>query len=150
MRNLRFFIPDQAGGKSGHNLDACRNILDAPRFVKPSCNLNFWCLQWLINKEIGAHLNIFWNLCSKIELKNSHSKNFPFVILWKFQIIFLMPDLYSKLFQLSQFEKFLGLVLLHNMSHRGHYNANIYSQPTASLQPNRCIWDWITAIDSAQ
>ena len=30
------------------------------------------------------------------------------------------------------------------------YTANIYSQTTASLQPNGCISDWITAIDSAQ
>ena len=30
------------------------------------------------------------------------------------------------------------------------YTANIYSQTTASLQPNGCISDWITAFDSAQ
>ena len=30
--------------------------------VKPSCNFNFWCLEWLMNLNYKVSLEIFWKI----------------------------------------------------------------------------------------
>ena len=105
-----------------------------------TCRIDFLHKR-IVHKKIQLKIPaLSKNDCSATWKPNTNQKNFTrdllrnvqryqkyVVILWSF--IFIVSDIFKP------------TVL---------YTANIYSQTTASLQPNGCISDWITAIDSAQ
>ena len=49
------------GGSNWHIafLKARYDVLDAARFVKPSCNFHFWCLWWVRKKKFGGPKEFF-------------------------------------------------------------------------------------------
>ena len=43
-------------------LKACLFNYVNVKHVKPSCNFNFWCLEWLMNLNYKVRLEFFWKI----------------------------------------------------------------------------------------
>ena len=86
-------------------LKACLFNYVNVKHVKPSCNFNFWCLEWLMNLNYKVSLEIFWkfefwkkNLQKKCVKK---IKNMKFLQIFWGKSYILIQNMNLKCFQLS-------------------------------------------------